>query len=82
MQRYESMIVNIAYDYRMTIIIREYEICTEHKYTWIFFLEPGRGIDGHAYYGKTSLHHTDQLAPFWSLQHLRALIDGHCLAQW
>ena len=25
------MVVNIAYDYRITIIIREYEICTEHK---------------------------------------------------
>ena len=31
MQRYKYMVVNIAYDYRITIIIREYEICTEHK---------------------------------------------------
>ena len=75
------MIVNIAYDYRMKIIIRAYEICTKHKIHMIFYLEPGRGIDGHAYLGKTSLQHTDQLAPFGSLQRLRALIDGHCLLQ-
>ena len=43
------MVVNIAYDYRITIIIREYEICTELKYTWIVCLEPSRGIDRHAY---------------------------------
>ena len=30
---------------------------------------------------KTSLHDTDQLAPFGSLQCLRAFIDGHCLVQ-
>ena len=43
------MIVNIAYDYRMIIIIWEYEICTEHKIHMIVYLEPGRGIDMHAY---------------------------------
>ena len=44
------MVVNIVYDYRITIIIREYEICTENeKYTWIVCLEPGRGIDRHVY---------------------------------
>ena len=31
MKRYKYMVVNIAYDYQITIIIREYEICTEHK---------------------------------------------------
>ena len=51
----------------MTIIIREYEICTENGIKhWIVCLEPGRGIDGHAYSGKTSLQHTssDIEAPF------------------
>ena len=75
------MIVNIVYDYRMTIIIREYEICTENKIHMDCLLITSRGIDGHADSGKTSLQHTDQLAPFGSLQCLRTLIDGHCLVQ-
>ena len=75
------MIVNIAYDYRMTIIIWEYEIYTEHKIHMIVCLGPGRRIDGHAYEGKTILQHTDQLTQFRSLQRLRALIDGYCLVQ-
>ena len=43
------MIVHIAYGYRMTIIIKEYEICTEHKIHMVVCLEPGKGIDRHAY---------------------------------
>ena len=41
--------IYIAYDYRITIIIRKYEICIEHKIYMIVCLEPGRGIDRHAY---------------------------------
>ena len=46
---YESNHSNIAYDYRIIIIIREYEIFTEYKIHMIVCLEPGRGIDRHAY---------------------------------
>ena len=65
----------------ITIVIHVDEICTENVIKLIVCLEPGRGIDEHAYYGKTSLKHTYQLTPFGSLQRLRALIDGHCLVQ-
>ena len=42
--------IYLTYDYRMTIIIRKYEICTENGIKhWIVCLEPGRGIDGYAY---------------------------------
>ena len=39
------------------------------KYILIVCLKPGRGIDGHAYLGKTSLQHTDTdiEAPFGSM---------------
>ena len=43
------MVVNIAYDYRITIIIREYEICTEHKIHMDCMLRTCRGIDRHTY---------------------------------
>ena len=43
------MIVHIAYDYRMIIIVREYEICTEHKIHMNCPLRTYRGIDRHAY---------------------------------
>ena len=46
---YESNHSNITYDYRIIIIIREYEIFTEYKIHMIVYLEPGRGIDRHAY---------------------------------
>ena len=46
---YESNHSNIAYDYRIIIIIREYEIFTEYKIHMIVCLEPGRGIDRLAY---------------------------------
>ena len=75
------MIVHIAYDYRMTIIIREYEICTEHKIHMDCLLRTWLKDIWACLLGKTSLQHTDQLAPFGSLQRLRALIDGHCLVQ-
>ena len=42
---YESNHSNIAYDYRIIIIIREYEIFTEYKIHMIVCLEPSRGID-------------------------------------
>ena len=54
---------NIAYDYRIIIIIREYEIFTEYKIHLIVCLEPGRGIDRHAY--------RDTVAAAYSLQILR-----------
>ena len=60
---YESNHSNIAYDYRIIIIIREYEIFTEYKIHMIVFLEPGRGIDRHAY--------RDTVAAAYSLQILR-----------
>ena len=42
--------IYLTYDFRMTIIIREYEICTENGIKhWIVCLEPGRRIDRHAY---------------------------------
>ena len=62
MQRYKYIVVNIAYDYRI-IIIREYEIFTEYKIHMIFCLEPGRGIDRHAY--------RDTVAAAYSLQILK-----------
>ena len=52
--------IYIAYDYRITIIIRKYEICIEHKIYMIVCLEPGRGIDRHAY--------RDTVAVAYSLQ--------------
>ena len=54
---------NIAYDYRIIIIFREYEIFTEYKIHLIVCLEPGRGIDRHAY--------RDTIAAAYSLQILR-----------
>ena len=60
---YESNHSNIAYDYRIIIIIREYEIFTEYKIHLIVYLEPGRGIDRHAY--------RDTVAAAYSLQILR-----------
>ena len=33
----------------ITIVIRVDEICTENVIKWIVCLEPGRGIDRHAY---------------------------------
>ena len=60
---YESNHSNIAYDYRIIIIIREYEIFTEYKIHMIVCLEPGRGIDRHAY--------RDTVAATYSLQILR-----------
>ena len=68
---YIYIYIYITYDYRMTIIIREYEIYILNiKYTLIVCLEPGRGIDVHAYSGKTSLQHTssDMEAPFGSMR--------------
>ena len=53
------MVVYI-YDYRITIIIRKYEISIEHKIHMIVCLEPGRGIDRHAY--------RDTVAAAYSLQ--------------
>ena len=55
------MVVNITYDYR---IIREYKIFTEYKIHMIVYLEPGRGIDRHAY--------RDTVAAAYSLQILRS----------
>ena len=55
---------NIAYDYRIIIIIREYEIFTEYKIHMIVFLEPGRWIDRHAY--------RDTVVAAYNLQILRA----------
>ena len=43
------MIVNIAYDYRITIVIWGYEICTENEIKMDCLLRPNKGIDGHAY---------------------------------
>ena len=63
MQSYKYIVVNIAYDYRIIIIIREYEIFTEYKIHMIVYLEPGRGIDRHAY--------RDTVAAAYSLQILR-----------
>ena len=63
MQSYKYIVVNIAYDYRKIIIIREYEIFTEYKIHKIVCLEPGRGIDRHAY--------RDTVAAAYSLQILR-----------
>ena len=60
---YESNHSNIAYDYRIIIIIREYEIFTEYKIHMIVWLEPGRGIDRHAY--------RDTVAAAYRLQILR-----------
>ena len=60
---YESNHSNIAYDYRIIIIIREYEKFTEYKIHMIVCLEPGRGIDRHAY--------RDTVAATYSLQILR-----------
>ena len=57
------MVVNIAYNYRIIIIIREYGYLLNIKYTWIVCLEPGRGIDRHAY--------RDIVAAVYSLQILR-----------
>ena len=59
----ESNHSNIAYDYRIIIIIREYEIFTEYKIHMIVCLEPGRGIDRHAY--------RDTVVAAYSLQILR-----------
>ena len=60
---YESNHSNIAYDYRIIIIIREYEIFTKYKIHMIVCLEPGIGIDRHAY--------RDTVAATYSLQILR-----------
>ena len=60
---YESNNSNIAYDYRIIIIIREYEIFTEYKIHMIVCLEPGREIDRHAY--------RDTVAAAYSLQILK-----------
>ena len=60
---YENNHSNIAYNYRIIIIIREYEIFTEYKIHMIVCLEPGRGIDWHAY--------RDTVAAAYSLQILR-----------
>ena len=60
---YESNHSNIAYDYRIIIIIWKYEIFTEYKIHMIVCLEPGRGIDRHAY--------RDTVAAAYSLQILR-----------
>ena len=60
---YESNHSNIAYDYRIIIIIREYEIFTEYKIHMIVCLEPSRGINRHAY--------RDTVAAAYSLQILR-----------
>ena len=60
---YENNNSNIAYDYRIIIIIREYKIFTEYKIHMIVCLEPGRGIDRHAY--------RDTVAAAYSLQILR-----------
>ena len=54
---------NIAYDYRIIIIIQKYEIFAEYKIHMIVCLEPGRGIDRHAY--------RDTVAAAYSLQILR-----------
>ena len=63
MQSYKYLVVNIAYDYRIIIIIREYEIFNEYKIHMIVCLEPGRGINRHAY--------RDTVAAAYSLQILR-----------
>ena len=63
MQSYKYIVVNIAYDYRIIIIIREYEIFIKYKIHMIVYLEPGRGIDRHAY--------RDTVAAAYSLQILR-----------
>ena len=63
MQSYKYIVVNIAYDYRIIIIIREYEIFTEYKIHLIVCLEPGRGIDKYAY--------RDTVVAAYSLQILR-----------
>ena len=63
MQSYKYIVVNIAFDYRIIIIIREYEIFTEYKIHMIVCLEPGRGIDKHAY--------RDTVAAAYRLQILR-----------
>ena len=55
---YESNHSNIAYDYRIIIIIWD-----EYKIHMIVCLEPGRGIDRHAY--------RDTVAVAYSLQILR-----------
>ena len=60
---YESNHGNFAYDYPIIIIIREYEIFTKYKIHMIVCLEPGRGIDRHAY--------RDTVAAAYSLQILR-----------
>ena len=60
---HESNHINIAYDYRIIIIIREYEIFTEYKIHMIVCLKPGRGIDRHAY--------RDTVVAAYSLQILR-----------
>ena len=51
--------IYIAYDYRITIIIRN-EICIEHKIYMIICLEPGKRIDMQAY--------RDTVAAAYSLQ--------------
>ena len=60
---YESNHSNIAYDYRIIIIIQKYEIFTKYKIHMIVCLEPGRGIDRYAY--------RDTVATVYSLQILR-----------
>ena len=62
--------IYIAYDYRMIIIFREYDIyiyILNIKYTLIVCLEPGRGIDGHAYWlkNKSASYKYRYRGPVW-----------------
>ena len=54
----------------ITIVIHAYEICTENVIKLIVCLEPGRGIDRHAYRNDTvvvAYTSTDIEAPFGSM---------------
>ena len=66
---------NFAYDYRITIVIRGYEICIENEIKEMNCLLRTWLRDGWAcLLGIKVCNITNQLAPFGSLQRLRALI--------
>ena len=62
--------IYLTYDYRMTIMIREYGICTEHKIHMDCLLRTWLRDRLACLLGKTSLQHTssDIEAPFGSMR--------------
>ena len=78
----------------ITIVIHAYEICTENVIKLIVCLEPGRGIDRHAYmdtvaaayrYRYQGLVWVDDIDPVWITVprkgHYIVHGIGHCLVQ-